>query len=59
VSISHLSKTEVVRLSLPVLTWLMSQLKQGHKIMVEREEVVELNFPYLHVEQAKREAARA
>lgn len=49
------SKTEVIRLALGVLEWIVDELKQGNKILVEREpdKAIELSFPYLHVRSAK------
>jgi len=45
------SKTEVVRLSLGVLSWVVEELENGNKILAQREpgKAVELAFPYLKI----------
>jgi hypothetical protein len=50
------SKTEVVRLGLAVLSWVVEELEDDHKILVQREpgKAVELAFPYLKVKQRVR-----
>lgn len=54
------SKTEVVRLSILVLSWLVKELKAGHKILVVKEpgQAVELNFPYLPIQQQESDSSR-
>lgn len=45
------SKTEVIKLALIVLSWIVDELKKEHTILVEREpgKAVELAFPFLRV----------
>ena len=47
------SKTEVVRLGLAVLAWVVEELSESHKIVVQRgpNNVVELAFPYLKIKK--------
>src|SRR2546429_6597463 len=47
------SKAEVVRLGLAVLSWVVEELEDDHKILVQRDrdKAVELAFPYLKVKQ--------
>ncbi len=45
------SKTEVIRLALAVLSWVVEELEDDHKILAQREpgKAVELAFPYLQI----------
>lgn len=45
------SRTEVVRLGLGVLSWVIEELENDHKIFVQREpgKAVELAFPHLKI----------
>jgi hypothetical protein len=58
-SLGAASKTEVVRLGLGVLGWIVEELSEDHKILVKRAPgvVVELAFPYLAIKK-KLAAAR-
>ncbi len=50
------SKTEVVRLGLGVLSWIVEELSENHKILVERApgHTAELAFPYLNIKKKAR-----
>lgn len=50
-SLGAASKTEVVRLGLAVLAWVVEELSEDHKILVKRApgNLVELAFPYLTI----------
>jgi hypothetical protein len=50
------SKTEVVRLGLSVLSWVVEELENGNKILAQREpgKAVELAFPYLKIKSKAR-----
>jgi len=52
-SLGVASKTEVVRLGLAVLAWVVEELTESHKIVVQRgpNNVVELAFPYLKIKK--------
>lgn len=52
-SLGVASKTEVVRLGLAVLGWVVEELSENHKIVVQRgpNNVVELAFPYLKIKK--------
>lgn len=52
-SLGVASKTEVIRLGLAVLAWVVEELSEGHKILVQRgpNNVVELAFPYLKIKK--------
>jgi len=52
-SLGAASKTEVVRLGLGVLAWVVEELSADHKILVRRanDDVVELAFPHLNVKK--------
>ena len=52
-SLGAASKTEVVRLGLGVLAWVVEELSADHKILVKRApgDVVELAFPYLTIKK--------
>ena len=45
------SKTEAIRLGLCVLSWVVEELEEGHKILVQKKPglAVELSFPFLNV----------
>ena len=50
-SLGAASKTEVLRLGLGLLAWVVEELSQDHKILVKRapDNIVELAFPYLTI----------
>jgi hypothetical protein len=50
------SRTEVVRLGLGVLAWVVEELSADHKIIVKRakDDIVELAFPYLSIKKKAR-----
>jgi hypothetical protein len=51
------SKSEVVRLALSVLGWVVEELKANHVIMVQREQgqAVELAFPFLRLKNKSKQ----
>jgi hypothetical protein len=50
------SRTEVARLGLGVLSWVVEELENDHKILVQREpgKAVELAFPYISIRSKTR-----
>jgi hypothetical protein len=55
------SKTEIIRLALAVLSWIVEELKAGHTILVEKEpgKATELAFPFLRISSREKRSAKA
>jgi hypothetical protein len=55
------SKTEVIRLALAVLSWLVDELEAGHTVLAQREpsKATELVFPFLRVKAQRERSSEA